>query len=309
MDTDVLEWLLEGDVALQYQTYRDLLDDDRPDLQSRIAHQGWGARHLSCRNPDGSWGRRFYQPKWTCSHYTLLDLRMLGVSPDHAQIRESISQIVRDEKGPDGGINPHVTIKQSDVCVNGMFLVYACYFGTAARPIESVIDCILGEQMDDGGFNCERTRPGARHSSLHSTLCVLEGILECVQNGYCYRSDELQQAASESREFILQHRLFKSDHTGEVIHRDLLRFPFPPRWKYNVLRCLDHFRAARVPWDNRMADALEVVAAKRKPDGRWLSEAAHPGQTHFQMEKPRATSRWNTLLALRVLKTYGAAGE
>ena len=309
MNPEVIRWLLAGDVSIRYQVHRDLLDQDIPALQSRIAQEGWGSQYLRFRNPDGSWGRGFYQPKWTSSHYTLLDLKTLAVSPDNPKIRESVDRIVREEKGPDGGINSSRMIKESDVCMNGMFLVYACYFGTPQDSIKSVIDFIIGQKMDDGGFNCRRNRSGARHSSLHSTLSVLEGILEYRQNGYNYRRDELEQAARESREFILQHRLFKSDRTGETIHRDLLKFAFPPRWKFNVLRCLDYFRAARIPWDNRMTDALEVVLSKQKADGRWLSEAAHPGKVHMLMEKPRTPSRWNTLLSLRVLRKYGAAGE
>jgi hypothetical protein len=309
MNPEVIQWLLEGDVSIQYQVQRDLLGREIPQLRSRIAREGWGAQYLSQRNPDGSWGRGFYQPKWTSSHYTLLDLKTLALTPDNEQIRESVDKIVREEKGPDGGINSSRTIKNSDVCMNGMFLVYACYFGVSQNSIESVVDFILSQKMEDGGFNCRRNRSGARHSSLHSTLSLLEGILEYGRNGYSYRRDELERAAGESREFILQHRLFKSHRTGEIIHRDLLRFPFPPRWKYNILRSLDYFRAANIPWDNRMTDALAVVLAKRKPDGRWLAEAAHPGKIHVQMERPRTPSRWNTLLSLRVIGKYGMAVE
>ena len=305
MNQDVLEWLLEGDVSIQYQTHRDLLDHNRPDLQRRIAHEGWGARFLSHRNADGSWGRGFYQPKWTSSHYTLLDLKTLAISPDHPLIRETVGRIACEQKGPDGGINPSGTIRQSDVCINGMFLNYACYFGESPGCLESVVDFVLDQQMEDGGFNCRKNRCGARHSSLHSTLSVLEGILEYSQNGYEYRVEELEKAASESREFILQHRLFKSDHTGKIIHQELIKLSFPPRWKYNVLRSLDYFRKARVPLDERMSDALEVLFAKRRPGGRLCLQAAHPGEVHFSMEEPRKPSRWNTLLALRIFRTYG----
>jgi hypothetical protein len=136
-------------------------------------------------------------------------------------------------------------------------------------------------------------------------LSVLEGILEYSRNGYDYRGEDLEKAASESRNFLLQHRLFKSDHTGEVIQKDFLKLSFPPRWKYNILRALDYFYLANVPWDERMGDAMEVLLAKRRPDGRWPLQAAHPGATHFLMEEPRTQSRWNTLLALRVLRAYG----
>jgi len=303
-DAAIIGWLLRGDPAIQYQTHRDLLDEERPDLRARIATEGWGARFLACRNPDGSWGRAFYQPKWTSSHYTLLDLKTLCIAPDHPLIRDSIRSIFAKLKGADGGILCSHTSPPSDVCVNGMVLNYASYFGMPQDQLQSVVDFLLTEHMADGGFNCQSNRSGARHSSLHSTLSVLEGIQEYAGNGYRYRLDELLQAATQAREFILLHRLFRSDHTGKIIRKDFLQLSFPPRWFFNILRCLDHFRAAGAPWDDRMADALDVLMSKQNRDGRWPLQAAHAGQVHFKMEEPRQPSRWNTLLALRVLKSY-----
>ena len=304
MDSKVLDWLLSGDVAIQYQTRRDLLGDPDPKLRARIATEGWGRRYLDKRNADGSWGQRFYQPKWTSSHYTLLDLRTLELSPDNPLARASIGRILREEKINDGGIGPAKSTRASDVCVNGMFLNYACYFGTPEESLCSIVDFILSQRMHDGGFNCLRNTTGARHSSVHSTLSVLEGIREYAANGYRYRAAELQSAAASGREFLLAHRLFRSHRTGEIISPAMLRFAFPPRWKYNVLRALDHFRSAGAPSDGRMRDALEVVAARRRADGRWLLPAPHPGQVHVEMEKPGQPSRWVTLLALRVLRAY-----
>lgn len=305
-DRQIIDWLLQGDVTIQYQTRRDLLDDDRAKLRDRIALEGWGRRYLERRNETGAWGRGFYQPKWTSSHYTLLDLKNLAIAPDHSLIRESIRKIAVELKSPDGGIYPIGRQRISDICVSGMFLNYACYFGAREKHLQSVVDFILDQRMEDGGFNCEKNRSGARHSSLHSTLSVLEGITEYAKNGYGYRTGELLNAAATSREFILMHRLFKSDRTGRVIHKDMLRLSFPPRWKYNILRALDCFQAAKVPWNDRMGDAMAVLNSKRHRDGRWPLQAAHPGAVHFVMEDPRKPSRWNTMMALRVLKAYGA---
>ena len=303
-DAAVIEWLLEGDPAIEYQTHRDLLDEERPDIRARISTDGWGARFLSCRNADGSWGQRFYQPKWTSTHYTLLDLKTLCIAPGHPLIRESIRNVFAELKGDDGGILCSNASEKSDVCVNGMVLNYASYFGMPRDQLCSVVDFLLAEHMSDGGFNCRSNSTGARHSSLHSTLSVLEGIQEYADNGYSYRLGELQRAAVAAREFILLHRLYKSDRTGETIRRDFLQLSFPPRWFYNILRSLDHFRAAEARWDDRMADALGVLMSKRRRDGCWPLQAARAGKVHFRMEQPRQPSRWNTLLALRVLKAY-----
>lgn len=300
----VIDWLLGGDPSIRYQTLRDLRDDDDPALRARIARSGWAAQLLAARNADGTWGRGFYQPKWTSSHYTLLDLRNLCVVPDNAAIRDSIHRIALREKGKDGGVAAARTVSGSDVCVNGMFLNYACYFGEPEEHLRSVVDFILDQLMPDGGFNCQKNRSGARHSSMHSTLSVLEGILEYGRNDYRYRLAELNRAAASSREFLLIHRLFRSDHTGEVIRPDFLRLPYPPRWHYNILRALDHFRAADVPWDDRLSEALDVIASKRRADGRWPVNSPYPGDVHVEMEAAGGPSRWNTLIALRVLRRF-----
>jgi hypothetical protein len=182
---------------------------------------------LSQRNKDSHWGKSFYQPKWTSSHYTLLDLRNLNVAPDIPQIKETIDLIIHNEKANDGGIHPGVTIKVSDVCINGMFLNYASYFETDEEKLKSIVDFILAQHMADRGFNCQSNRSGATHSSLHTTLSVLEGISEFEYNGYTYRLDDLKNASDEGKEFILRHQLYKSDKTGKIIHNDFLKLSYP----------------------------------------------------------------------------------
>jgi hypothetical protein len=301
----IINWLLEGDVAIQYQVQRDLLGSEKPLLRNRIASEGWGARFLGFRNKEGHWGRGFYQPKWISSHYTLLDLKNLGVAPEHPDIITSVLVILRDHKGPDGGVNPSRTIKQSDVCLNGMFLNFASYFKVEGEALHSIVDFILEQHMRDGGFNCRANRQGAVHSSLHSTISVLEGIQEYCANNYAYRLAELEQIAAEAREFILLHHLYRSDRTGEIIDKRMLMLSYPSRWRYDILRALDYFQCAGVDYDPRIQPALDVLLKKRRKDNRWPVQARHPGQTHFEMEKTGGPSRWNTLRSLRVLKHFG----
>ena len=302
MNHDIIRWLMDGDVSIQYQTSRDLLGIDDQGLQARIPHEGWGKQFLDAMNPDQSWGRSFYQPKWTSTHYTLFDLKHLMLPPDTSPVREIIEELAQKVKAPDGGINPAKTTSYSDVCVSGMFLSYACWFRVSQERITSVADSIIDLRMGDGGFNCIS---GASHSSLHSTLSVLEGIHQYLHQGYRYRAQKLEAAAHQAVEFLLKHRLFKSDRTGEIINRSMLRFSHPPRWHYSVVRALDYLRCSNYPWDSRMNDALELVVQKRKPDGRWVLHAPPPGQVHLTMEQSGAPSRWVTLACLRILAHYG----
>lgn len=303
---EVIDWLMAGDVAIQYQASRDLLDEERPDLRARIATEGWGARFLAAQNSDGSWGRGFYMPKWTSSHYTLLDLRNLCIDPQTPAIRDSILSILETERRSDGGMGPGASITNSDVCVAGMVLNYASYFGMPEAQLTSMVDFLLHERMADGGFNCRSNRSSPHHSSLHSTISVLEGLGQFLEAGYQWRTPEIRAAMASSREFILVHRLFRSDRTGAIIRPEFLRFPYPFRWKYNILRALDHFAASHAPFDERMREALDQVVAARRLDGRWTVNAAHAGDQHFIMEKAGKPSRWITLIAMRVLRAYGS---
>lgn len=304
MNNKIIEWLLQGDISIQYQVCRDLLQENRTDIQSRISKEGWGAALISKRNSNGHWGLSFYQPKWTSSHYTLLDLRNLCIEPEIPAIQETIDLILQYEMEQDGGINPGETIKVSDVCINGMFLNYASYFKIEEEKLESIVDFVLSQHMADGGFNCRSNRSGAVHSSLHTTLSVLEGFTEYEYNGYTYRLDEIRKVAELAKEFILQHQLFKSDKTGKIIHKDFLKLPYPHRWRYNILRAMDYFRYSNTIWDKRMQATIDVILDKRKKNLTWPQQAKHPGKVHFEMEKAGKPGRWNTLIAMRILKYY-----
>ena len=300
----IILWLLEGDISIQYQVYRDIMDEVKPELQQRIEHEGWGKQYLAIRKKNGHWGAGFYYPKWTSSHYTILELKEMGISPNQKQIQETIKLIAKRERGKDGGIHPAEFKSHSDVCINGMFVNYASYFKAEPENLKGAVDFILSQIMPDGGFNCMKIRKGAVHSSLHTTLSVLEGIYEYERNAYTYRLNELKAAEKSAREFILIHQLFKSDKTGKTIHPNFLKFPYPCRWKYDILKALDYFQYSNAPYDERMQPALNFIIQKQSKDGTWKVNAKYPGEIHFEMEKAGKPSRWNTLRALRILKKY-----
>jgi hypothetical protein len=302
----VVDWLLAGDVAVAYLTTRDLLGREDPELQARIATEGVGAALLAARGPDGHWGRGFYQPKWTSSHYTLLQLSQIGLSPLDGAARETVRLILDGCKADDGGVSPSPPAKPSDACINGMALGYASRFGATPEQLRSVVDFLLREIVADGGFNCRHNRPGVRvtHSSVHTTVCVIEGITAYLRSGACYRADELDRARSSAAEFLLRHRLLRSERTGEVIRAEFTGLHHPARWHYDILRGLDSLAAAGIPRDERMDEALSILRSRRRADGRWTPSRAYPGQTHVPNERVGVPSPWVTLIAERVLLAY-----
>jgi hypothetical protein len=108
----------------------------------------------------------------------------------------------------------------------------------------------------------------------------------------------VRAAQERGREFLLVHRLFRSHRTGAVIRPEFLKFAFPPRWHYDVLRALDYFQAVSAPRDNRLAEAVEITRNRRNADRQWLLEKRHSGKTYFELERVGSPSRCNTLRAL-----------
>ncbi len=301
----IISWLLSSDTAIQFQTKRDLLSTDINELealQKCISTQGWGKTYLQKRDDKtGKWGNGLYGPKWISTHYTLLDLRNIGIHPETPQYKESAELLLDELWFNKGKVRKD---RWQDVCVSGMFLHICCYAKIKSDKIYEIVDYLIEKHFEDGGWNC-MWQAGHTHSSLHTTLSVLEGILDYERNGYEYRLDELLQQREEAHEFILRHHLYKSDKTGKVIKSSFTMLSFPSRWYYNILRCLDYFQSVDLPYDERMQDAIDVLNRKRRKNGRWPVQHKIPGFVHFDMEKPGSDSRWNTLRALRVLKKYG----
>jgi len=298
----VISWLLAGDPAIRWQTLRDLFGASRREVEcerERVAEEGWGARLLHHQEPSGQWGGGIYTPKWTSTTYTMVLLRSLGLPPGHPQALQGCKLLLDKGHYRDGGFNSWRSFRHSEPCVTGMVLATCAHFRLDDDRVQSFANYLLGQQMRDGGWNC-RSYYGATHSSMHTTILALEGLLE-YERSKPQNVAEVREAQVKGREFLLRHHLFRSHRTGKVIDPAWTRFSFPPRWHYDILRGLDYFRDAGAPRDERLRDAIEIVRQRRKPDGRWILQNRYPGKEFFQFEKLGEPSRWNTLRALRVL--------
>ncbi len=302
---EILEWLLTGDPAIRWQVMRDLCGEPEARWaaeRARVATDGWGAELLRHQDADGRWTPHIYGYKWISTTYSMALLRRMGLPPDDPRAARSCRLFLDEGLWPDGGINVTVTFQYGEACVTGMVLGVLSWFRCDDPRRERLVEFLLGEQMADGGWNCERIR-GATHGSFHTTINVLEGLREYAAAGGV-RSSDTEAAEAQGREFLLQHRLFRSHRTGEIVDQKMLRLSFPPRWRYDVLRSLDHFQSAGAPGDDRLEDAIDVVVGKRRKDGRWPVQQRYSGQTWFEMEEVGRPSRWNTLRALRVLRWW-----
>ena len=307
----VLDWLLDSDPAIRWQALRDLTDAPEDVVaaeRARVATEGWGARLLAQREPDGQWagGACFpaaRQPSqdggqpWTATLPTLVLLRDLGLDPHSAVARETVALVRENCRWEHDG--QRFFEGEVEPCINGRTVALGAYFG---EDVDGIVQRLLDDQLDDGGWNCW-TEWGSTRSSFDSTINVLEGLLahERATGG----TPQTTAARRRGEEYLLERSLFRRKSTGEAVSPGYLQFAFPPRWHYDVLRALDHFRDAGGTPDQRVDEAVELVRGKQQSDGRWLLENTHPGAVHFGLEDGDGRpSRWNTLRALRVLRWH-----
>lgn len=305
VDSKIIEWLLKGDPSIRYQTNRDLLDLDKDKLNKLkrdIAKDGWGDKFLSKQGPDGIWGNGLYSPKWISSTYTLLLLKRLCLKESNQKAIKGAQILLDEGLNDDGGINFSKTINSSETCITGMVLSISSYFNLNDKKIFKLIDYIIDQQMSDGGWNCQK-RKGAVHSSMHTTINVLEGLLD-YRNKYNYRLDEVNKIEKKAHQFLLKHKLFKSDKNDQIIDKKFTYLSFPPRWRYDILRVMDYFYFYNKDYDIRMNDALEIIENKKNKAGKWPLQGKHKGKVYFELEEDRKNSRINSLRALRILKRY-----
>jgi len=313
----IIDWLMEGDSAIRWQTMRDLLDAPETEWQAereRTLETGWGAQLLALQAPDGSWGGGIYSPKWISTTYTLLLLCDIGI-PSTSSAGQCGTQLVLDRmlgETCDAGFMQKLAA--CDRCVVGMILQLAAYFQIEDERVEALVENLLNERMPDGGWNCRRARsPAPHHSSFHTTFNVLEGLREYVEQRDTSAGD-LYSAVLEAEQgalaMMLAHRLFKSHRTGEVIDpkKKFTVLAFPYRWHYNVLRGLEYFVRAGAASDPRLQDAIDLLQAQRRQDERWPLPYKFSGKVFFDMERVGKPSRWVTLRALRVLRVLRALG-
>jgi hypothetical protein len=304
---DTIDWLLESDPAISWQAMRDLTAASPAAVaaqRARVPREGIGAEILAHQGLDGSW-HRADAPVWLPTLYTMLLLRATGVDRAEPPVDSAVARLEAgfqwDEEFRD---KPFKSFFDGEVepCINGGVLALGAYFG---RPTESLARRLVAEQLDDGGWNCEA--PKSARSSFHTTICVLEGLLEYERA--VGSEPEIAAARLRGEEYLLERGLFRRRSTGEVANPEFLKFAFPPRYHYDVLRALDYLRDSGLEPDTRLGDALQLVMSRRQADGRWLLDCAHDEALAFPFgESVGEPSRWNTLRALRVLRWYERRG-
>ncbi len=311
-----LKWLLDSDPAIRWQVMRDLTGEASNAIaaeRSRVATEGWGAQLLARQSSAGNWGEgprgwRDDLPKQDrgllITLYSLVALMDLGLDPASQQARKMIDRV--DKRLVFKRLNHRPFLHgETEPCINGRILAIGAYFKAAN---DALARQLVDEQLEDGGWNCEA--PKSRRSSFHTTICVLEGLLEYerAKGKSAAATKSVTKARKRAENYLLERGMLRSLRTREVINRRWLRFSFPTFWHYDVLRGLDYLRNAGIKPDRRAGEAIETVIERRHQNGRWPLNLVHPEHIPLQMETAvGSASRWNTLRALRVLRWYNAS--
>lgn len=300
---DTIAWLLDSDPAIRWQAMRDLTDASPAEVaeeRARVPREGLGAEILACQGSDGSW-HRDDAPVWLPTLFTVLLLRSTGVDRSEPAVDSAVARLAAGFRWDEEFGKKPFFEGEVEPCINGGTLALGAYFG---RPSESLARRLVSEQLEDGGWNCEA--PKSTRSSYHTTICVLEGLLEYER--VIGSAPEIAAARRQGEEYLLERGLFRRRSTGEVAAPAFLKFAFPPRYHYDVLRALDYFRATGARPDPRIGDALHAVESRQQADGRWLLDHTYEEALAFPFNEPVGEpSRWNTLRALRVLRWHEQA--
>jgi hypothetical protein len=308
-----IKWLLDTDPAIRWQVMRDLTGEAPNAIaaeRSRVATEGWGAQLLARQSAAGTWGGspRGWRSDLPKEHrdllitlYSLSVLMDLGLDPASNQACKMIDRVHNRIvfKWLD---NRSYLRGETEPCINGRILGIGSYF---KKPNDALANQLLDEQLEDGGWNCEA--PKSRHSSFHTTICVLEGLFEYerAKRKSAAITKSVAKARQKAENYLLERRMFRSLRTGKVVDKRWLRFSFPTFWHYDVLRGLDYFRNAGLKPDSRVGEAIEIVVGRRHQNGRWPLNLLHPEFIPLEMETGvGGANRWNTLRALRVLRWY-----
>jgi hypothetical protein len=302
---NALEWLLASpEPTVAHLTRRDLLGEQaEPDPQEILA--GPIVRALL----DADLDVHPYK-KWHGAHWRLVSLVELGVPRDEralARAEQVLAWLTGD--GHRRGIRTIDGLVRRCASQEGNALAVCCRLGLAddAR-VELLAKSLIEWQWPDGGWNCDLRATG-RRSSFNESLPPMWGLFEYFQaTGETTASD----AARRTAELFLEHHLFRSLRTGEVINPAWLVPHYPPYWHYDAPQALLILSRLGLAGDPRASEAVDALVSRRRDDGTWRAGAAWwrpPGRRASNVEivdwGPSVAHQMVTLNALRILAAAG----
>ena len=321
-----VNWLLEsGDPSIRYLTLTEILE--RPSnsqevlaAKKQIPNGPIVKTLLSGQRADGGFGVHPYQ-KWTGAHWRLVSLVELGIPPGFRPAVKATDLVLKWLLGEAHLNNIPKINGRYRRCASqeGNALAVCSRLGLAEVPrVVKLAESLVEWQWPDGGWNCDR-RPEADHSSVNESLSTLWGLIEYQR---AVGDRKYLKPIERASEFLLQHQLFRSDHTGEIIHPSMVELHYPLYWHCDILQELTILSRAGKLDDPRTKEALDIVEKKRGPDGVWHADAYYWSLRRTQPTKTKVNvsnievvdwgrkgpDKMITLNALRALKATDRVG-
>ena len=328
----------ENEPSVRYTTLTQLLDTAESEplvrkTKGQIGSSGWAAIILEKQKEGTYWDnpKSCLVPKFTAGLWQLLVLADLGVSSKDPRIPKAVEHLL-DLHGVDSGgfsletkgskeFEPHI-------CATGNVVRALAKMGYAEDDrVLTSLEWLISKQLPDGGWNCYA--PG-KHGSFSSTIQPVWALSEMMSHN---ARRGWETSAMKGAEFLLKHRLFKSDRNDSVVLLDYLRIHYPLHYWYDFLQGLRVLTELGIKNDPRMNDAITLLLEKRLPDGKWNLDAVLRGWRHehgihaegsvfrpeeremvtqgwgtdraLQLEEVGKPSKWITLQALLALKRLG----
>lgn len=304
---NAIAWLLESDEpGIRRLARRDVLHDE---TNGEGVLEGQMVKALFAgQQEDGSFGVHPYK-KWNGAHWRLVSLIELGIPEGEPRATRAADTVLDWLTGDEHRSAIHSIDGLTRRCTSqeGNALAASSRLGLAEDPrCRLLAESLIGWQWPDGGWNCDVDATGVR-SSFHESLPAAWGLHEFAS---ATGDEPAAAAARRTAELLLEHRLFRTLDTGEVIHRSWLALHYPPYWHYDILQALLILSRMGLAVDPRCSDAIEVLKRRRLSDGRWrpggywwFAPETSSGRTDVVDWGRSAPNEMITLNALRVLET------
>ena len=323
VDNSAVNWLLESDdPSIRYLTLTEILD--RPSnskevlsAKKQIPNGPVVKTLLAGQRTDGGFGVHPYQ-KWTGAHWRLVSLVELGIPTGFRRAVKATDLVLKWLLGEAHISNVPKISGRYRRCASqeGNALAVCSRLGLAEDPrVVKLAESLVEWQWPDGGWNCDR-RPEADHSSVNESLSTLWGLVEFQR---ATGDREYLKPIEGGSEFFLQHHLFRSDHTGEIIHPSMVKLHYPLYWHCDILQELLILSRAGKLDDPRTKEALDIVDKKKGLDGLWHANDYYWNLRRKPVSKTKLSvsnvevvdwgrkgpDKMITLNALRILKASG----
>ena len=325
--SQTLDWLLEKDnPSVRLFTLMDILNQDVEKeslngIRQEIMESQPVSQILANQKEDGNWEKekQFYTAKYRGTAWTLIILAELGADGRDPRIQKGCEFVLNvSQESRSGGFSIRSDKSGSGIpsgvipCLTGNMVWSLIKFGYLNDPrLQQSINWITTYQrFDDGEGAAPKGWPydgwqicwGSHtcHMGVVKSLKALSAI-PCEK-----RSPEVCKTLENGAEFMLIHHVHKRSHNlTRVSKPGWKKLGFPRMYQTDVLEIVDILTKLGHR-DPRMQEAVDLIAAKQLPNGRWLLEDTFNGKFQTNIEQHRKESKWITLKALGALKRFYA---